>query len=321
MKSATLNPPLLLATIIGLFALAVSASPRVEAGKRHFIDPSSPEGLRDLFAYSEERLPIVSAHRGGAVEGYPENCIATFERALEASFSILEIDLRLARDDRIVLLHDATLQRTTNGVGNVKDFTLPELKRLRLKDPTGALTPFEIPTLDEAIEWARGKTILILDLKDAPLERCIRKIQQHKAQSFVMIMAYRIEDIQKCHNLDPDIMMEVFLGNLDRFKQFDQSGVPWNRILPFISHKPIEDLELIAMIHAKGASCLAGTTRYLDKALSKVEAPSAELSASYQLLLDQGIDIIETDLPVKVGQLLHRNTSIPSAKAQYFKIR
>ena len=63
-------------------------------------------------------------------------------------------------------MHDPTLERTTTGKGRVVDFTLGELKQLRLKDNSGNVTEFQIPTLDEVLDWARGKTILVLDQKD-----------------------------------------------------------------------------------------------------------------------------------------------------------
>ena len=252
----------------GLLLLVAATTLHAAQPRLHTIEAGTPQGLREIFSYSKDSMPLVSAHRGGAVIGYPENCIETFEHTLEHAYSILEIDLRLTKEGDIVLHHDAPLERTTNGNGLVQDYTLAELKELRLKDAEGVLTAFHMPSLDEAIEWARGKTILILDKKDVPLEVCIATIQEHRAQSFVMIMAYGIDDIKKCYDRDPDIMMEVFLGNRERFAQFDQSGVPWDRIVPFISHKPLEDLELIKMIHAKGSSCLAGTSQVLGSGIA-----------------------------------------------------
>lgn len=87
----------------------------------HRIHADNPKELRELFAYSDERMPLVSAHRGGAVPGYPENCIATFEHTLESAYSMLEIDLRYTKDGHLVLHHDPTLNRTTTGTGPVEN--------------------------------------------------------------------------------------------------------------------------------------------------------------------------------------------------------
>ena len=82
--------------------------------------------------------------------------------------SFFEIDPRLTRDSVIVLMHDVTIDRTTNGTGRVADYTLAELQQFRLKDRDGNLTEFRIPTLEEAIRWSQGKTILNLDIKGCP---------------------------------------------------------------------------------------------------------------------------------------------------------
>jgi glycerophosphoryl diester phosphodiesterase len=127
--------------------------------------------LRDFFKYSKDKISFISAHRGGPREGFPENCIETFENTLRTTPAILEIDPRFTRDGEIVLMHDVTLDRTTDGQGKVIDYTLAELKKLRLKDTEGNMTPYQIPTLDEALQWAKGKTVLVIDEKDVLMER------------------------------------------------------------------------------------------------------------------------------------------------------
>lgn len=298
-----------------LFALITSVSQVTLANsvkEFHKIQASNPNELRELFTHSGESIPMLSAHRGGAIPGYPENCIPTFENTLKYANSMLEIDLRYTLDGHIILHHDATLDRTTTGNGPVKDLTLDELKMLRLKDKEGSVTKFRIPTLDEAIEWARDKTILILDRKsEVSVETCVSIIRKHNAQSYVMIMAYSMDDIQTVYELDPDIMMEVFMGTRERFQQFDKTGVPWDRIIAFISHQIPEDNDLIKMIHAKGAICMAGTSRYLDRELKTAGRPSPELLKSYLKLLEDGIDIIETDLPIQVTEHILEDIQVP----------
>ena len=271
----------------------------------HRIQLDTPEQLRQLLEPSDVHLPLVSAHRGGAVPGYPENCIATFENTLRHTWAILEVDVRTSSDGHYILHHDAILDRTTTGSGPIKDHTLAELRQLRLVDNEGTVTDYRMPTLAEAIEWARGKVILILDRKDTlRAEPCVRIIQQHRAQAFVMIMTYNMEDIKTIHRLDPDIMMEVFMGTRERFDQFDATGVPWDRIVAFISHQPPGDRDLTRDIRRRGASTIAGTSRYLDRELKAMGGATAELVERYQQLLDTGIDIIETDLPGAVAEAL-----------------
>ena len=319
-----MNPAL--GTLIVILALSGPASSQETATgvsqvlPLHAIDAQDSQGLQELFRYTGEPMPLVSAHRGGAQPGFPENCIATFENTIRHTYSIMEIDLRFSKDGRIVLNHDATLDRTTTGTGPVADRTLQELKSLRLKDSEGNVTEHRMSTLDEALEWARGKTILILDKKELPVEVCVRKIEEHRAEAYAMVMAYSFQEVAACHNLNKNIMMEVMIGDRKRFREFDETGVPWSRVIAFVGHTPPEDKELLNMIHAKGACCMAGTSRNLDRTLRNIsEADLASLERQYRARLEFGIDLIETDLPIQVGRLLYAEPAIPASKAQYFR--
>ncbi len=307
----------------GVTAAQIVQRPGDEAAL-YRIDTRDPAGLRELFRYDGHPLPVLSAHRGGAGPGWPENCLATFEHTLQHTFSLLEIDLQQTRDGQLVLRHDSNLDRTTTGSGPVGQRTLQELKQLHLKDSDGQVTRYRMPTLDEALHWARGKTVVILDKKDVPVEVCVQKIQQHQAQSYAMVMAYSFDDIRKCHELDPAIMMEVMIGTPERLAGFTKTGVPWDRVIAFIGHTPPQDKELVKQLHAQGVCCMAGTSRNLDPRLR--HATDDELSAlrqEYQARLGFGVDLLEVDLPVQVAQLLFTDADIPIAasKARFLRGR
>jgi len=309
-----------------LFALlSVVVSPAwgfcQNTGQFYRIVAETPSGLQKLFRFDGHTMPLVSAHRGGTLPGYPENCIATFENTLRHTFSLLEIDLQYTRDGQIVLHHDASLERTTNGTGRVVDHTLRELKELRLKDRECHITEYHMPTLDEALQWARGKTIVILDKKNVPVKACVAKIEEYRAETYAMVMAYSFQDIKTCHELNRDIMMEVMIGNEQRFRGYGETNVPWNHVIAFVGHKPPQDKPLLDKLHAKGVCCLAGTSRNLDRQLRL--AKSAELShlrREYQTRLQFGVDLIETDLPIQLGSLLFAPPGIPESKRQYFHL-
>lgn len=319
-----MTKPSLIALIVMATAPGLAACPDGESSRSlpsclHRIDAQTPEGLRRLFQYDGQAMPLLSAHRGGAQPGFPENCIATFENTLLHTFSILEIDLQYTKDGHIVLHHDATLDRTTDGTGRVADRTLGELKQLRLRDSEGKITDYRIPTLDEALEWARGKTIVILDKKNVPVDACVRKIQEHRAEAYAMVMAYRFDEIQACHDLDKDIMMEAMIGDRKRFREFDETGVPWSNVVVFVSHTPPQDKQLLEMLHAKGVCAMAGTSRNLDRELRAGRAPgAAPIEQDYRALLERGVDLIETDLPIQVGKLLYAKPVMPASKSPYF---
>jgi glycerophosphoryl diester phosphodiesterase len=106
------------------------------------------------------RKPWVIAHRGASGHT-PENTLVAFERAVQLGAGFIETDLHLTRDARFVAIHDATLERTTNGRGEVRDFTLAELRRLDAgmwydREHMGQ----RIPTLEEILDFARKHDVI-----------------------------------------------------------------------------------------------------------------------------------------------------------------
>lgn len=271
----------------------------------HVIDVPSPTELHRFFRYAPQGMVLVSAHRGGPGKGYPENCIATFEHMLSQTHAMIEIDPRFTKDGQIVLMHDPTLDRTTNGSGKVSDYTLQELKMLWLKDTEGNLTEYRIPTLDEVLQWAKGKTILVIDEKDVPMEVRIRKITEHKAEAYATVIAYSVEDIQEAYALNQAVMMEVMAGKPSQLDALDTCGVPWQNMIAFISHNLPVDTAMVRQIHKRGALCMQGSSRNVDKQFVAGEIDAATLQKGYQMILHSGVDIIEADLPVEAGKAVN----------------
>ena len=282
------------------------------------IDARTPQGLRELFQSGNNPLPFVSAHRGGAQPGFPENCPTTFNHTLQHTFAIMEIDPRYTKDGAIVVHHDATLERTTTGKGKVADFTLAELRKLRLKDPEGNVTKLQIPTLDEVLLWARGRTVLVLDQKDVPAIERAKQITTHKAEFFALLIVGSFKDAQAVHQLNPEVMMEVMIPTLAKAEEFDKLGVPWSHVVAFVGHTPPEDAALYTFIHRKKASCMIGTSRNLDRnVILQQVSDIKQLTPDYRAFLRHGADLIETDIPTHLGPLLRGLMPIPASKKRF----
>lgn len=114
---------------------------------------------------------LVVAHRAGWHYA-PENSLAGVRACIDMGVDMLEIDVHPTRDGRLVLMHDKTLDRTTDGTGPVASRTLAELATLRLRDIHGRLTDERIPTLDQVMDLARGHALVYLD----KTEDCIDQI-------------------------------------------------------------------------------------------------------------------------------------------------
>lgn len=303
-----------------LFAPLLVLGQETAAIPLHRIQPQTVQDLQSVLQFKGQHLPFVSAHRGGPSKGFPENCIPTFEHTLQFTFAMLEIDPRRTKDGGIVVFHDATLERTTTGAGRVMDFTLAELKQLSLKDMAGQVTLYHMPTLDEAIEWARGKTVLVLDQKDVTAIERAEIITRHKAEAYVMLIVSSFKDAAAVHHLNPNILMEVMIPTVAKAEEFDRLGVPWRNVIAFVGHTPPEDVALYDFIHRKGACCMAGTSRNLDLKISKGEvADIQEVEEGYRSFLSLGADIFETDIPVLLGPMLHSTAT--ALKQPFFELK
>ena len=119
------------------------------------------------------------AHRG-ASGTFPENTLSAFRAAIDAGADMCELDVQLTRDGAVVVIHDDTVERTTDGKGEVAKLTLEELKRLDagVKFKGGAIKGERIPTLDEVFEITGGKCGLNIELKAAGVENQVAQIMQ-----------------------------------------------------------------------------------------------------------------------------------------------
>ena len=105
---------------------------------------------------------LVAAHRGDW-RNAPENSLLAYQSAIDMGVDIIEIDLAKTSDGVIVIMHDQTIDRTTNGKGKPSDYTYEELKKFHLKNGLGRLTRNTIPTLEEVMLLAKGKVLVNLD--------------------------------------------------------------------------------------------------------------------------------------------------------------
>lgn len=105
---------------------------------------------------------LVVAHRSDW-RNAPENSLAAMRRAIGLGVDIIEADVRRTKDGKFVVIHDPTLNRTTDGSGNVADHTLAEIRQLHLLAATGHPTAEKVPTLEEALEEVRGRALINLD--------------------------------------------------------------------------------------------------------------------------------------------------------------
>ncbi len=260
------------------------------------------ETTEDMHAYFryEPGKKIISGHRGTVEYGLPENSIAGMERVLKYTAAIFEVDPRLTKDGVPVMVHDATLERTTTGTGKVADYTWEELRNLQLKDVNGNLTPYRINTLDEMIIWAKGKTVLNLDKKDLPLAVTAAIIRKHQAYAWVWVTVHTVEEAKFYLDQHPDQYLSMHIKTKKALEEFIHSGLPFNRMIVYIGPQIREENQAFYQtLHEKGVMCMISTAPTYDK-LSTV----AERAEQYRAVFADGASILESDFPIEVSRAI-----------------
>jgi glycerophosphoryl diester phosphodiesterase len=144
------------------------------------------------------------AHRG-ASGTFPENTLSAFRAAIDAGADMCELDVQLTRDGNVVVIHDDTVERTTDGKGEIAELTLEELKRLDAgaKFKGGVLKGERIPTLDEVFSVTSGKCGLNIELKAGGVEQQVAQIMQARnafSDSIVSSFDWEyLKNIQQLH--------------------------------------------------------------------------------------------------------------------------
>ena len=148
---------------------------------------------------------LAIAHRGARAEA-PENTLAAFRRAVELGADGVELDLHRSRDGRLVVIHDDTLERTTNGRGPVASFTFDELRRLDAGSWMDARFAGErIPSLEEVLEAMPARVLIFAEMKAAavvdPLARLLR---ERELATRVRVSSFDHRSLASVHRLVPE---------------------------------------------------------------------------------------------------------------------
>ena len=250
----------------------------------------------EYFTHNDAKT-IISAHRGGMhYAGYPENAIETFDYVLSHTPAWIECDIELTKDSVLILMHDNTLDRTTTGSGKVKEKNWADIKKLKLKDNGGTKTKYRVPTLQHVLEWARGRTILTLDVKrGVPFERVVDMVKKTGAEDHVIIITYNAEAAKKVHKLHRNLMLSVSIRNTREFEQHLNTDIPKDRFVAFTgTHEPT--IDHIENVSSHGIPCILGTLGNLDK---KAMAKGDHIYANY---VQQGVRILATDRPIEAAK-------------------
>lgn len=138
-------------------------------------------------ASAQSKHIVVIAHRGEHLR-HPENTIAAFQAAVEAGADFLELDVRTTSDGKLVLMHDESVERMTNGKGLIGNLTFDEIRKLEVGLKMGPqFAGTRVPTFDEALGFARGKIGIYVDSKRISAGDAVAAIERQEMQDHVVI--------------------------------------------------------------------------------------------------------------------------------------
>ncbi|MER3446394.1 MAG: glycerophosphodiester phosphodiesterase [Candidatus Dadabacteria bacterium] len=215
---------------------------------------------------------IKIAHRGASAYE-PENTIRSFKKAIKMRADMIEFDVRLSRDRHLVIMHDERVDRTTNGNGLVREKTLSELRRL------DAGKGERIPTFEEVIDLAKGKTGFVIELKEPGTEGgVISLVIENSLIGDVFVVSFYPDLIKRVKDLEPRIRTGLIL-----YSSPDPIGLAKgclaDAVAPF--HNFITE-DLVKKAHSSGLIIITWTVDIREEA---------------EKLKDMGLDGIVTNKP------------------------
>jgi glycerophosphoryl diester phosphodiesterase len=193
-------------------------------------------------------LPFeVVGHRGAA--GYePENTLRSFRRAIELGAGWIELDVRMSKDGVLMVMHDETVDRTTDGTGEVAELTLNELKRL------DAGKGEKIPMLQEVIDLAKGKAKVDIEIKSKGIEPdVVDMIEKNGIVRKCMVSSFKADIIKKVKELNEDVKTAIITSKVpEDVVKYIGSIVKETGTDAIMASKKVTDGRLVGVAHKKG---------------------------------------------------------------------
>lgn len=217
--------------------------------------------------------------------------------------AIMEVDVAQSADGVLYLMHDRTLDRTTNGTGAVAKRDWSYVEQLRLVDEAGWVTNYRVPTLGQALDWAKGRTVLQIDFKRTADEaKVIEAIQSRDLAESVILIAYSLEQALRLHALAPDVMISYSVEAPGDLEEALAAGIPAERIVAFTGTQTVRP-DLYEALEGRDVEVIFGTIGRSPNSIDNVIDRFGS-DQRYAELSRRGVDIIATDRPREAATAL-----------------
>lgn len=155
---------------------------------------------------------LIVAHRGFSGI-YPENTMVAFKKAVELKSDFVELDIRQTKDGKIVVIHDETIDRTTNGTGFIKDMTYKDIAKYdagRWKNFSGE----KIPLLEDVFKEVGDKIKILIEVKQCEIKKLINLIKKCKMEERVIVGSFNFEYLIQTRKLLPEVITALISWNI-----------------------------------------------------------------------------------------------------------
>lgn len=172
--------------------------------------------IRERILSRDQKTVIVAAHRGDW-RNFPENSLEGIDNAIKMGVDIVELDVKRTKDSILIIMHDKTLNRTTNGKGRISDVTMDSISKLRLLNGCAIRTISKVPTLEQALLHAKGKIMVNLDQADSYFDQVYDIIKKTgTTKQIIMKGSKPIEDVKKDFGKYLNSVIYMPIVNLDK---------------------------------------------------------------------------------------------------------
>ena len=222
---------------------------------------------------------VVIAHRGNHVN-VPENTLAACREAIRVGVDYVEIDLRTTKDGKMVLLHDAKVDRTTDGQGALSELTWKQVKKLQVKSKDGQ--EYRIPTFEEVLKLCRGKVNIYLDFKNADVPKTWALIRRTHMEKQVVVYLNKEEQYHAWKATAPNLPLMTSLPDQYRVDKGLEN---------FLKKMDVQILDNLQTPELVQEAKNLGVAVWLD-VQSPLEGP-----ARWEATLQKGVAGLQTDHP------------------------
>ncbi len=252
-----------------------------------FAQQSDLKWIKKEFFNPDSKTILVAAHRGAHI-GNCENSVLSTKKSIEIGVDIIELDVKVTKDGVPVLMHDGTINRTTNGTGKVSDYTLEELQQFRLRSWLGILTDERIPTFEEILKLAKGKIMIDIDLKTDNLKPIVEVVKKMKMEDQVFYFGNDYDALRSIREMDKK---SIFMPRAYSYEMADSALKIFNP--PVVHIDPsFYDQKVCDLIRSHGA-------RIWINALGEADARMryGDMKEVFDDLTKYGANIIQTNEP------------------------